>query len=209
MAWRLDKLAREAGSLSELAKKSGISNSALSRCFNGGDPSVATATAICNVAEVSIDWFLTGKEHPSTVNDSNSTRIPFFQAEASAGPGLIAAEDHDEKKSVLIPAGILPATGGSAPHSFCAIQAKGDSMTPTIPSGSLLVVNQSDCLLREGIYVVCRGESLLVKRTLPRENNMVRLKSDNPQYESEDIDLKDPSQNFQIFGRVIWVGHSI
>ncbi len=209
LSWRLDQLAGKVGNLSELARLSGVSNSVLSRCLKGGSPSVSNAAAIAAAAGVSVDWFLTGKQPDLTVNEFNSIRIPFFQAEASAGPGLIPLEGDDESQSIFIPSGILPTAGFPAKSDLCAIQAKGDSMQPTIPSGSLLVVNRSDRQLREGIYVISRGESLLVKRTQPRENKMLRLKSDNPQYEHEDIDLKDPSQIFQIFGRVIWTGHSI
>lgn len=209
LAWRLDTLARKVGNLSELARLSGVSNSVLSRCLKGGVPSAPNAVAVAAAAKVSLEWLLTGKEPYPTASGSNSVRIPFFQVEASAGPGLIPMDENHEQQSILVPSGILPTTGLPGNPDLCAIQAKGDSMHPTIPSGSLLVVNRSDRQLREGIYVISRGESLLVKRTQPRENKMLRLKSDNPQYEHEDIDLKDPSQNFQIFGRVIWTGHSI
>lgn len=209
LASRLDMIAKKMGNLTELAKLSGVSNSVLSRCLKGGAPSAPNAVALAVAAEVSLEWLLTGKERDLTANCLNSVRIPFFQAEASAGPGLIPLEGDNESQSILIPSGILPANGFLGNSELCAIQAKGDSMHPTIPSGSLLIVNRSDRQLREGIYVVSRGESLLVKRTQPRENKILRLKSDNLQYEHEDIDLKDPSQNFQIFGRVIWTGHSI
>lgn len=82
-------------------------------------------------------------------------------------------------------------------------------MEPTIRNGALLVIDRSDQQVREGIYVVRRGEVLLVKRTQPRENQILRLQSDNRQYEPEDIDLKDSSQNIHILGRVVWTGAPI
>ncbi len=87
LAWRLESLARKVGNLSELARLSGVNNSVLSRCLKGGAPSAANAVAIAAAAEVSLEWFLTGKEPDLTTHHSNSVRIPFFQAEASAGPG--------------------------------------------------------------------------------------------------------------------------
>lgn len=207
IAERVSSLAKSAGNLSELARLAGVSNSALTRCLNGGAPSIDTARALCAAAGVSIDWLVNGRDHQS--KNSSSLRIPFFKVEASAGMGLIPHENEKETQFIDLPIGTLAGTHYSHNSDLFAIQAKGDSMEPTIRSGCLLLVNRSDQQLREGIYVVTRGEAMLVKRTQPRENQILRLKSDNAQYEHEDIDLKDTSQNFHILGRVIWVGNSL
>ena len=125
LAWRLESLARKVGNLSELARLSGVNNSVLSRCLKGGAPSAANAVAIAAAAEVSLEWFLTGKEPDLTTHHSNSVRIPFFQAEASAGPGLIPLEGDNESQFILIPSGVLPTTGFPGNPDLCAIQAKG------------------------------------------------------------------------------------
>lgn len=206
---RLTEIVAKFGGKSNLARESGTSLSALSRCLEGGDPSVSTARSICAAAGVSLDWFLAGRtsaDHFAVGSDS--LLIPFYAAEASAGPGLVPENEADPIEFMAFPLGALPLLSGLASDLF-ALHAKGDSMVPTIPNGSLLIANRADQQPREGIYVVSRGDSLLVKRTQPREHHMLRLKSDNEQYDTEEIDLKAPDHGLRILGRVIWVGHSI
>jgi SOS-response transcriptional repressor LexA len=206
LANRLQTLAKTHGGISQLAKKAGITVSSLSRCSRGAEPTLSTALAVCSTAGVSLDWLATGEGSSSQLSDVYN--IPFFDIEASAGPGAFPPENQTATSSVAMPAGLLRNNKVTS-TDLCAIQAKGDSMEPTLRNGSLLIVDRSDRKIREGIYVINRGEVLLVKRIQPRENNFVRLKGDNPQYEPEDINLNDASQQLQIFGRVIWSGHGI
>jgi SOS-response transcriptional repressor LexA len=203
---RLQMLAGAHGGITGLAQKARVAASSLSRCSKGAEPALSTALAVCTAAGVSLDWLATG-DRPSC-ESSDQYLIPLFDVEASAGPGVFPPEIQTPAGSVAIPAGLLRPHKVTAAN-LCAIQAKGDSMEPTLRNGSLLIVDRSDRQIREGIYVIGRGEVLLVKRVQPRENNTLRLKSDNQQYEPEDINLNDPSQTLHIFGRVIWSGHGI
>lgn len=210
LAERLEVLVKKFGSMTELAKRAGVSSSALSRCMKGSEPSLSTAVAVCSATGASLDWLATGESFRGPPDDIQSPRIPFYNVEASAGAGLIPIENQDTHETVALPPGIVVGIHGqNAARNWCAIQAKGDSMEPTIRNGALLIIDRSDQQVREGIYVVRRGDVLLVKRTQPRENQILRLQSDNRQYESEDIDLKDSSQSFHILGRVIWTGAPI
>jgi phage repressor protein C with HTH and peptisase S24 domain len=206
LADRLRMLSGAHGGITELAQKANVAVSSLSRCSKGAEPSLATALAVCSAAGVSLDWLATGEGYSSLSSDQ--FRIPFFDVEASAGPGAFPPEYQNPAGIVAIPAGLLRHHKMTA-ADLCAIQTKGDSMEPTIRNGSLLIVDRSDRQVREGIYVITRGEVLLVKRIQPRENNTFRLKSDNQQYEPEDVNLSDSTQNLHIFGRVIWSGHGI
>lgn len=208
IAGRLSQLADKFGGLADLAREAGVSNSSLTRCLNGGEPSVSTARAICAAAKASLDWFLTGEDTELSARNLDRLRIPLFTAEASAGPGLVPPETEGTDQFLFFPNAALSFQSGTSPDLF-AIHARGDSMEPTIRNGSLLIANRADQQPREGIYVVGRGDSLLVKRTQPRENHMLRLKSDNEQYDEEEIDLKYPDHGVRILGRVIWIGHSI
>jgi SOS-response transcriptional repressor LexA len=208
IASRLTQVAEGFGGLTNLARESGVSGSALTRCLNGGDPSVSTAIAICEAASVSLDWFLKGRTSDFVCESTDLIRIPVFSAVASAGPGCIPAENDREEQSLLFPRCSLAVQLSTAPDLF-ALHANGDSMEPTIRNGSLLIANRTDQQPREGIYVVGRGDTLLVKRTQLRENHVLRLKSDNDQYDDEEIDLKSPAHGVRILGRVIWIGHSI
>jgi phage repressor protein C with HTH and peptisase S24 domain len=204
---RLQTLAAACGGITGLAQKAKVAASSLSRCSKeGAEPSVSTALAVCTAAGVSLDWLITG-DGPSS-HSTDQHHIPFFDVEASAGPGAFPPETQTPTSSVAIPAGLLRHNRGTS-SNLCAIQTKGDSMEPTLRNGSLLIVDRSDRQIREGIFVISRGEVLLVKRVQPRENNTLRLRSDNQRYEPEDINLNDSSQNLHVLGRVIWSGHGI
>lgn len=207
LARRLTVLSERFGSLTELARSAGVSNSALTRCLKGGDPSISTARAVCAAAGVKLDWFVNGEGSPDGDPEGDLLRIPFYAVEASAGRGLVPLEERDEQYFLTLPPIVISQVVLPRPSSLIAIQAKGDSMEPTIPNGSMLVVNRADSQPREGIYAVSRGDALLVKRTQPRESHILRLKSDNSKYEDEDIDLKNPVEPFRIVGRVVWTGH--
>lgn len=205
LAGRLQQLADANGGVTGLAKRANVAASSLSRCANGiCEPSLSMALAVCTATDVDLNWLTTGDQASSP--SAGRIQVPFFDIEASAGPGIYPNENESPTGIVSIPSGLLQK---SSRRGLCAIQSKGDSMEPTIRNGSLLIVDRSDQQIREGIFVVLRGDVLLVKRVQLRENNIVRLKSDNVQYEPEDIPLNDASQIVRLVGRVIWSGHGI
>jgi phage repressor protein C with HTH and peptisase S24 domain len=202
---RLQQLAEAHGGITGLAKKANVAASSLSRCANGiGEPSLSMALAVCTATDADLNWLTTGDQASSPSADR--IQIPFFDIEASAGPGIHPGENETAASIVSIPSGLLHRMTA---RNLCAIQSKGDSMEPTIRNGSMLIVDRSDQQIRDGIFVISRGDVLLVKRLQPRENSILRLKSDNDRYEPEDIPLNDASQNLHIIGRVIWSGHGI
>lgn len=206
LAERLRALAEQHGGISELAQKANVAVSSLSRCGRGAEPTLATALAICSATGTSLDWLATGIG--TTVAAREEYQIPFYDIEASAGRGIYPPEDQRPSGAVAIPARFLRDYRVKL-NSLCALQATGDSMEPTIPNGALLVVDRTGTQPSEGIYVISRGDVLMVKRLQPRKNHTMRIASDNKRYEPEDISAEDPMLSLQIFGRVIWSGHTI
>jgi phage repressor protein C with HTH and peptisase S24 domain len=89
------------------------------------------------------------------------------------------------------------------------IRVEGDSMSPTLSNGDDILVDRGDALdrLRDGIYVLRRDDTLMVKRVaLNPSSRLATIKSDNPAYpEWRDCAL----DAIEILGRVIWVGRRI
>jgi len=77
------------------------------------------------------------------------------------------------------------------------------NMAPTVPAGSILVVDQEEKRITESLYILKINDVYLVKRLQPLNNNKVRAISDNPKYETFIMDLEEISP--MIFGRVIWI----
>ena len=210
---RLHELAQKLGGSSEIARRANISASLVSRYLSGiNKPSFSNLAAIAQGCSVSLDWLVFGRGNLLVgINNQFQLAIPFYQQEASAGPGVFADDTSRAEQMLALPAALINKHSRTAACSLFAIQAKGDSMEPTIRDGSLLVVERTSPALspHEGIHVLGRGDLLLVKRIQPRDPGLIRLRSDNSNYEPEDVRLDDPHQNLRILGRVIWIGHSI
>lgn len=106
--------------------------------------------------------------------------VPYLTVAASAGRGA-AASDERLLRSEHFTARLLR-DAGVTPASASLIDATGDSMVPTILSGDRLLVDRNDTApAANGIFVVRRGEELLVKRVAWGRTGMI-LQSDNADY---------------------------
>ena len=137
------------------------------------------------------------------MDNSTQVTIPFYHQGASAGLGAFT-DDAPVSEMIALPAPLLGRSGSA----LFAVPAKGDSMEPLIRDGSLLVAERIQTP-HEGIYVLARNDLLFVKRIQPREPGILRVISENPAYDSEDVRLDYPHQSLRILGRVIWIGHTI
>lgn len=93
---------------------------------------------------------------------------------------------------------------GARPDQCSIITASGDSMQPTIPDGSLLVVDRSQQEPKNGhIMVLNVGDDLLVKRIRRRLDNQLEIMSDNPAYAPETLG-PDALRQLRVVGRVVY-----
>ena len=124
--------------------------------------------------------------------------VPRLALGASAGPGLLAAEE--------LPIGAFRFGArwlreqGFDPAQLSAIQVEGDSMESTLRDGDEILVDRTPRGLRDGIHVVRVGEALLVKRLATGRPGVIALVSDNPAYTALDL---TPGE-VEVIGRVVW-----
>lgn len=208
-AKRLEIVAEKVGGPSRLAERAGVNPGTLSRYLAGGAfPKLSSAAAIAQAGDVTLDWLGTGRgSSASPAADDDS--VAFYDLQASAGPGLLAADQKPPVQTIALPLAQIRRQTGGALSNLCALLAEGDSMEPTIRSGSLLLLDRTFLQPREGVYVLLRGDDVLVKRIQPRGPNRLRLISDNERYGDEDVSLDDASAPVRLFGRVIWIGQPI
>lgn len=131
-----------------------------------------------------------------------------YEVAASAGNGAVihdeAVVDHLAFKRAWI-----AQTLGLDPMHLALIDARGDSMSPTIESGDLLLLDTRKGFSRtEGIYVINLAGSLLVKRLRIKLSGEVDVMSDNPRYASETISGA-ALERLRMVGRVVWHGRKI
>lgn len=124
--------------------------------------------------------------------------VPRLALGASAGPGLLAAEE--------LPIGAFRFGArwlreqGLDPAQLSAIRVEGDSMEATLRDGDEILVDRTPRGLRDGIHVVRVGEALLVKRLDTGRPGVIALVSDNPAYTALDL---TPGE-VEVIGRVVW-----
>lgn len=143
-----------------------------------------------------------------SAGDDDLVRVPRLAVGASAGHGAWNDADRQVGSIGFSPA-LLRRVGASGSSDLSFITVQGDSMLPTLSDGDDILVNQADAAdrLRDGIYVLRRDDTLMVKRVAMNPMaGSVTIKSDNPAYpEWRDCDLS----TLRIIGRVIWAGHKI
>ena len=77
-------------------------------------------------------------------------------------------------------------------------------MEPTIANGALLLVDEKETKIDDGVFAFVYGDVARVKRFETRID-AVKLISDNGKYEPETVAGEDQAR-LQIIGRVVWVG---
>jgi phage repressor protein C with HTH and peptisase S24 domain len=90
-------------------------------------------------------------ERPSSflpVTDEHVVRLPRFDAQASAGRGLVPVGEMPVGE-VAFARDFLRNLGAN-PDSCYLLEARGDSMWPTIPDGALLIADASKTEVDDG-----------------------------------------------------------
>ncbi|MBC7313556.1 MAG: transcriptional regulator [Rhizobium sp.] len=106
-------------------------------------------------------------------------RIKHYNVAAAAGEGLVPVDEHEEPEDIILARSFLRRLGAS-PEGSQVIFARGESMLPTIPDGSLLLVDRSKTRIDDnGVFVFRIGEGIKVKRARWRADQRIDLVSDN------------------------------
>lgn len=177
-------------------------------------PGGENLAAIAQATGVSIDWLLTGEgpryrpgqAAPGHAGTGDTVLVPIFDIEASAGGGAFVDEEAEEQVFSVSKSWIRQNLQIN-PTALNMIRVRGDSMSPTLEHGDSVLVDRStnriDQIL-EGVYVLRIDGYLRVKR-LERLGQRVSVRSDNPNYSSENYDLSTFPDEFAVLGRVIAV----
>lgn len=131
--------------------------------------------------------------------------VPRYDIHASAGNGAVI---HDETivDHLAFKRDWIRQSLGLDPSCLALIDVRGDSMSPTIDGGDLLLLDTRPGQTKsEGVYVINLNGSLLVKRLRIRLSGVIEIVSDNPKYGSETISGEE-LERLVIVGRVVWHG---
>ena len=196
-----------------------------SRIWNeGGLPKSETLKKIKQLKGCSIDWLLTGEGSPfpdsetpkATATDTLGNPVdidefvfvPRYDIQAAAGHGQLVGDEQPMFAMAFRRYWIENyVTRDIKNLSFIAV--KGDSMEGVLNDGDTILINHGQTTPRDGLYVLRLNENLLVKRLQLIPGGIVNVISANEAYPTFEIDLKNPTDDVAIIGRVEWFGRSI
>lgn len=195
-------------------KESGLSNGAVSKM--GDNTRRSTIDKISNAfPDINRDWLLTGNGemlkpdrrdlspnarlvggvYSAGQKDDGVAMVDFVPVSATASfiESLSGDSDSDFDKYPLIPKG----NEGDNIESLKIFEVDGDSMFPTISSGSLIlakIIPEKSWHYAEGVVVAVFSEYVVVKRVARNcllTENYIILRSDNEDYGEMNVALAD------------------
>lgn len=185
----------------DIARKTGISTSAISRYRLGGWPKANNLFSLAEVLKCSPRWLISGEDDVS----SDVVALPVLRGTAaSAGDGALPL-DYDEFEPLPFPKDWLRGLGD--PKNLAMIQVKGDSMFPLINSGDWVIFDLSRTGPADGVYLIRHEGELLVKR-VDFFDAEIRIRSENRHWpeKAAPYSALDDAAILQIIGRVVWTG---
>lgn len=196
-----------------------------SRIWNeGGLPKSETLKKIKQLKGCSIDWLLTGEGSPfhdseapkATATDTLGNPVdidefvfvPRYDIQAAAGHGQLVGDEQPIFAMAFRRYWIENYVTRDI-KNLSVISVKGDSMEGVLNDGDTILINHGQTTPRDGLYVLRLNENLLVKRLQLIPGGIVNVISANEAYPTFEIDLKNPTDDVSIIGRVEWFGRSI
>ena len=229
-ARRLRKLTQ-----TELARRVGTSSSQISMMeTNKSGTSLKTAMSVATALRISLDYLagwvddprparvLLGQLNakmadlhdidegpavePTPTDEEATVQIGISQIESAAGAGATVHNEHVRTK-LKFPARWLFERGLMA-WSCRFIRVRGESMEPTLPDGSLILVDlATEHPKSNKIFVIRTGDELIVKRLIKDTKMGWLLESDHPQRSLWPTQLWP--NDAEIVGEVRWVARNL
>lgn len=197
-------------SMADLAERAfgSRTNTVVQDLKRGRSPSIDRAKALCDILGLN---FYIGPQRPDSLvtehaNNDDIAFVDLHNVQASAGPGRFA-----QGAEIVSRLGFpLPwlSRHGVNPDRASLIFVEGDSMFPTIRSGSVALVNHNRHKVRsKRVYAFREEDDLYVKRLEMIEDGVLFVTSDNPDHPSRVIRNHD-LEAVSIIGEVVWTSRS-
>ncbi|MFV2029295.1 S24 family peptidase [Neisseria sp. S1] len=222
---RLAYLWQDEAKQAKIAADIDMTIAGFSRIWNeGGLPKAETLKKIKQLKGCSIDWLLTGEGEPFP-NKRTSTAIaydtlgnpvdmdefifvPRYNIQAAAGHGQLVGNEKPEFSMAFRRYWIENYITRDI-KNLSVISVKGDSMEGVLNDGDSILINHSETIPRDGLYVLRINENLLVKRLQLMPGGIINVISANDAYPTFEIHLSQINDEIAIIGRVEWFGRNI
>ena len=206
---RLRLIMQQFGSVADLARAVGVSDNAIYKWVSGrGQPSMMSLVNLSKAAGVSVEWLATGRGAPTKAKSEIHTSepaevIPMPRHSLRAANGRPAIQTQQIVDYVSFQAEWLQRALNVDMRNTALIEVIGDSMSPTIDEGDVVLVDLREGRFHhDGVYVLRTGSDLAVKRLQRQPDGALLIRSDNPAYESNTVKPDEVT----LLGRVVWIG---
>lgn len=187
----------------ELSRRIGFTQAGISGWKTRGTiPRADIALKTAQVLNTSVDYLVNGTITLDPTKNTNSFLIPILNQELSAGHGELLPDDDIVEGLVSVPLWLRKQFG----TNLAALHIHGDSMSPTLNDGDMIVCDSLGWDKSDGIYAIRMNGNGYVKR-IQVANGKVLIKSDNPNYDTIEEPLE--SEAINIIGKVRLVIHPV
>ncbi|SQD80417.1 XRE family transcriptional regulator [Moritella yayanosii] len=193
-------------SIENFSKRCSLGKTTIQNYLNSNRyPTLERLDVIAKTADVDVSWLTTGNDYQtSSPDNSDYTKIPHFDVQASAGTGSELVESGINKNTVDIhPQTLLDQ--GLNPEGLLSMYVKGDSMEPSLFDGDMILVKKmiTPFSILEGVYIFRVFNEIFIKRIqFNKYSAKLKVDSDNPFYDSYTITGNDLN-DVEIIGEVI------
>jgi phage repressor protein C with HTH and peptisase S24 domain len=207
---RLRLIMQQFGSVADLARAVGVSDNAIYKWVSGrGQPSMISLVNLGKAAGVSVEWLATGRGIPAKSKPDPDIALERSQSVLMPRHGVRAASDRSSIQSSQVVDYVnfrsewLQRTLGIDHKNLALIEVIGDSMSPTIDEGDLVLADvRETCFKNDGVYILRNSHDLSVKRIQRQPDQSLMVRSDNSAYAPFVVS----PDKIILAGRVVWVG---
>jgi phage repressor protein C with HTH and peptisase S24 domain len=130
--------------------------------------------------------------------------VPMLPETAAAGLGRNLTDGSCFVEVMAFESSWLERRLGLRQGECALVELQGDSMSPTLLDGDVVLIDtRSQVVEDNGVFVFAQRSKLRVKRIQRRMNGALKIISDNPAYEAEELTPQE-SDDFRVIGRVVW-----
>lgn len=187
------------------ALRIGLPPTTVSKYLRAGAANGPRLDIVARMAEAtgtSLDWLVWGRGE--AVGDGDVVRVARYDATLAAGAGSWNEGKRRLDDMPFTSTFFQKKLGRTSGAGFAVLEARGDSMEPSISDGDLLLVDEADSRIIDGVFAFLLDDEARVKR-FRRRLDGISIISDNSIYDAEEL-ATDQLDRITIIGRVRWVG---
>ena len=203
---RLRELEKRFKNRESAAKAAGVAKSTLQNWIEGNtDPSFEGLARLTAAVGASLDELATGRPPTGTSAVEDFIGIPRYDARLAAGDGAFNERARRIDDIPFTREFLQRKLGRNTADGLAILEARGDSMEPTIGDGDLVLVDRRQDGLEDGIMAFVRDDTAYVKRIRCLLDG-VEIISDNRDVYEPLVVSRERLDELAIIGRVRWIG---